>query len=213
MDKASQEKIRFRGTVLSVQVRSDVWRYRLDNRTHSHRGYNVFLEGVADDEERRFSVAISEKQQQRCHIRIGDELSGTAWTKLDPRREYADFYRAGALKVLARGPEPDGDAQAPWTDEVEPLEVYAYRQCRMLDKRRYNTKCHPCKWAAMANAIIEYDFGVSQRLRFESFCYGPKSCPLYAMGRPRAVPYKGMGSVYDEGWLDDDMTAHRDWDE
>ena len=30
---------------------------------------------------------------------------------------------------------------------------------------------------------------------------------------PRTVPYKGMGSVYDEGWLDSDMTAHRDWDE
>jgi len=23
------------------------------------------------------------------------------------------------------------------------------------------------------------------------------------MGRARAVPYKGMGSVHDEGWLDD----------
>jgi hypothetical protein len=27
------------------------------------------------------------------------------------------------------------------------------------------------------------------------------------------VPYKGMGSVYDEGWLDEDMTFHRDEDD
>jgi hypothetical protein len=65
----------------------------------------------------------------------------------------------------------------------------------------------------MANVTIEYDFGRTQRFRFESFCYGPKSCPLYTMGRPRAVPYKDMDSVYDEGWLDEDMTFHRDEDD
>lgn len=213
MDNAQQEKIKFWGTVRAVQVRSDVWRYRLDNRTHSHKGYNVFLEGISAGIEGRFSVAISEKQQQKLRLRLGDEIKGTAWTKLYPKREYADYYRAGALKVVARGPEPVEGTRPPWTGEVEPLSTYAYRQCRMLDTRRYKGKCFSCKWAAMANAIIEYDFGVSQRLRFESFCYGPKSCPLYTMGRPRAVPYKGMGSVYDEGWLDSDMTAHRDWDE
>lgn len=209
----TQRKISFRGVVRAVQVRSDVWRYRLDNRTHSHTGYNVFLDGVADGEERAFCVAISERQQQKCHIRIGDELSGTGWTKLYPKREYADFYRAGALKVISRGIDPDDESHPPFTDEVEPLATYAYRQCRMLDARRYKSKCLPCKWAAMANVIIEYDFGRSQRLRYESFCYGPKSCPLYTMGRPRAVPYKDMGSVCDEGWLDEDMTAHRNWDE
>lgn len=80
MGEGSQRKIAFRGTVRAVQVRSDVWRYRLDNRTHSHKGYNVFLEGVADGEERAFSVAISQKQQQKLRVRTGDELSGTAWT-------------------------------------------------------------------------------------------------------------------------------------
>jgi hypothetical protein len=33
------------------------------------------------------------------------------------------------------------------------------------------------------------------------------------MGRARAVPYKGMGSVYDEGWLDDICTEKRDDEE
>lgn len=149
-----QEKIRFHGTVRAVQVRSDVWRYRLDNRTHSHRGYNVFLEGTAADEEGRFSVAISEKQQQRLQLRIGDEVSGTAWTKLYPKREYADYYRAGALKVFARNPAPAEGDGPPWAGEVEPLEVYAYRQCRMLDTRRYKGKCFCCKWAAMANVAV-----------------------------------------------------------
>lgn len=206
-------KISFEGTVLSVQVRSDVWRYKLDNRTHRCTGYNVFLAGTADGKERTFSVALSEKQQERCRLRIGDTLRGTAWTKLYPEREYADFYRAGALRVTSRGPGLPEGAASPWTGEVEPLATYAERGCRMLDKRRYKAKCFACKWAAMANVTIEYNFGVTQRHRYESFCYGPKSCPLYTMGRPRAVPYKDMGSLYDEGWLDDMLTEQRDWDD
>ena len=119
----------------------------------------MFSEGTAEGEGRSFSVAISEKLRQKLHLRIGDEFSGTMWTKLYPTREYADFYRAGALKVHARGPEPDEEAYAPWTGEVEPLATYIERQCRMLDVRRYKSKCFSCKWAAMANVTIEYDFG------------------------------------------------------
>ena len=65
----------------------------------------------------------------------------------------------------------------------------------------------------MANVAIEYNWGITQKFRFESFCYGPKSCKLYKMGRPRAVPYKDCGSCYDEGWLDDICTEHRGYDE
>ena len=56
-----QDKISFKGIIRSVQPRSNVWRYRLDNRTHSMTGYNIFLKGSVEDEEREFVVAISEK--------------------------------------------------------------------------------------------------------------------------------------------------------
>jgi len=75
------EKTNWSGTILSIQPRTNVWRYRCDNRTHSYTGYNVFLKGVADGEQRQFSVAISEKQQQTVGFRIGEEASGTGWTK------------------------------------------------------------------------------------------------------------------------------------
>ena len=97
MKEQIPEKITFQGLIRSVQPRSNVWRYRLDNRTHSLTGYNLFLTGVAN--------------------------------------------------------------------------------------------------------------GV------EGFCYGPKSCKNYAMGRPRAVPYKDCGSSYDDGWLDDICTENRGWDD
>ena len=64
LDKSIQDKISFSGVILSVQPRSNVWRYRLDNRTHSMTGYNIFLKGIAEGIEKEFAVAISEKQQQ-----------------------------------------------------------------------------------------------------------------------------------------------------
>ena len=130
-----------------------------------------------------------------------------------PKLEYADYYRAGGLKKLVEGPEPDEEAREPWTGEVPELSVYDWRGCRMLDSRSWKGKCFPCKWACMANVAIEYNWGVTQKFRFESFCYGPKNCKRYKMGKPRAVPYKDCGSVYDEGWLDDICTENRDDEE
>ena len=210
---AEQEKIKFSGMVRSVQPRSNVWRYRLDNRSHSMNGYNVFIKGVAEDEERNFAVAISEKQQEKWRFHIGDEISGTAWTKKNPKWEYADYYRAGALKKINMVGMVNEDTVSPWTGEVPALSVYDWRGCRMLDGKTYRGKCFTCKWACMANVTIEYDWGVSQKYRFESFCYGPKNCKLYRMGRPRAVPYKGDAPSYDEGCLDEICTERRTDDE
>lgn len=210
-----QNKIKFTGIIRSVQPRSNVWRYRLDNRTHSLTGYNIFLHGEAEDQEGDidFVVAISEKQQMKSHFHIGDKISGTAWTKRYPHLEYADYYRAGTLKKISAAGQKVISMPPPYTDECPAISLYHWRGCRMLDKRRWSGKCLPCKWAAMANVTIEYDWGNSQRFRFESFCYGPKSCPFYSMGKPRAVPDKKLGSLYDEGWLDDICTENREEDE
>ena len=35
----------------------------------------------------------------------------------------------------------------------------------------------------------------------------------YRMGKPRAVPYKGEGAHYDEGWLDGLCCERRGYDE
>ena len=53
MDK-TQKKINFSGIVRSVQPRSNVWRYKVDNRTHSMTGYNIFLKGTDEGEEKTF---------------------------------------------------------------------------------------------------------------------------------------------------------------
>jgi len=51
------------------------------------------------------------------------------------------------------------------------------------------------------------------RYRFETFCYGPKSCGFYKSGKVRIVPGR-KGMVWkEENWVDEDATAHRGVDE
>lgn len=206
------EKIEWRGTIVSVQPRTTVWRYKLDNRTHYHRGYNLFLDGEANGVKARFSVAISEKQQQKLVFRIGDEAKGTAWTKMYEVSDYADYYRAGGMKIIKKAKQ-DETAPPPYLMEPPDMATYERRGARMLSASSYKGKCFQCVWATMSAVEIEYDWGVSKKYRFESFCYGPKSCKLYKMGKPRAVPYKGEGSFYDDGWMDDLCTENRGWDD
>jgi len=209
-----QAKVEWQGKVLSIQPRTNVWRYVLDNRTHSHIGYNLFLDGTVYGVNARFVVAISEKQQQSGGFRVGNEIKGSAWTKKHPEREYADYYRAGALKRISTAANATDVKEAPpWITTPPDMQTYEWRGARMLSLNCWKGKCFQCVWASMANVTIEYDWGKSQKYRFESFCYGPKSCKFYKMGKPRAVPYKGRGSNYDEGWLDDICTERRGYDE
>ena len=155
------EKVKWSGFILSIQPRTGVWRYRCDNRTHSHIGYNIFFVGNANGEQRQFAVAISEKQQQAVGFRIGDEISGTGWTKKYPEWEFADYYRAGALKrVKPNNESADESTAPPWVGELPDMETYEQRGCRVLSKACWKGKCFKCKWATMANVTIEYDWGV-----------------------------------------------------
>ena len=207
-------KIEWSGTVVSIQPRTRVWRYLTDNRTHYHIGYNLFLEGFADGVDRPFVIAISEKQQQSGEFAIGDVIKGTAWTKLYPEREFADFYRAGALKHISRADNATPITPPPWVMPPLDMATYEYRGARMLSKSLWKGKCFQCVWATMSNVEIIWDFDRKiSKYRFESFCYGPKSCKYYKMGRARSVSYKNMGSSLDEGWLDDICTEGRDYDE
>ena len=75
----------------------------------------------------------SEKQQQVVGFRIGDEANGTAWTKLNPKWEYADYYRAGGLKRVNANNEPADESDAPpWLGAPPDMEVYEWRGYRVL---------------------------------------------------------------------------------
>jgi hypothetical protein len=49
--------------------------------------------------------------------------------------------------------------------------------------------------------------------RFETFCYGPKSCSFYRAGVTRKVPGRRGMSYEEEDWVDEEETAHRGADD
>ena len=207
------QKIKWRGKIVTIQPRTRVWRYVTDNRTHYHIGYNLLINGSSDDGKTEFWVAISEKQQQKSGFQIGDTIAGSGWTKKYPEREFADYYRAGSLKIIDCERDLKQTA-APWTGALPELQTYEERGARMLSKSAWQGKCLTCYWAAMANVEIQWDFDRDiKKYRFETYCYGPKSCRYYKMGRGRSVPYKNRGSAIDDGYLDELCTEGRDADD
>ncbi len=212
-DENEPVKIKWSGEIKSIQPRTRVWRYITHNRTHYHLGYNIFLTSESDDGITEFSVAISEKQYQKAEFIIGDKVQGTAWTKMYPKREFAVYYRAGSLRIIEKNTNPI-DLICPWIGQPPKMEVYERRGARMLSKSSWKGKCFTCYWATMSNVEVQWDFDKDiKRYRFESFCYGPKSCQNYKMGRARSVPYKNRDSALDDGWLDDICTEGREWND
>ena len=144
-------KIEWRGSIVSIQPRTRVWRYLTDNRTHYHLGYNLFLDGSVNGTERSFVVAISEKQQISNSFNIGDEVQGIAWEKEYPEREFADYYKAGAFKHINRSTERTEVHPPPWIVALPNMKTYEDRGARMLCKSRRKSKCFLCIWATMSN--------------------------------------------------------------
>jgi hypothetical protein len=207
----SAGKIRWSGVITAIQPRAWVWRYKTDNRTHNHTGFNLWIAGDAG----KVVVAISALQQQKLEFRHGDTASGTAWPVQGKKREIADLYRAGDLKLLDRPDRSADRGGPPFIDILPNLEMYETRGCRMLDEKRWRTVCLTCMWANKSRVEIEFDFNrpKAKRYRSETFCYGPKSCPQYAMGEPREVPYKDTWPSLDDGCLDSCITGGRGEDD
>lgn len=210
LNTQNEGKISWQGRILSIQCRAWVWRYKLDNRTHHHLGFNVWIQGTAGEKPGKFIIAISDTQYAKLQFRIGDESKGTAWPCIKAKHDIADYYRAGGLKVVSRASTEPAKVIPPFVGALPPLEVFQERGARMLDSKRWRKECFTCMWANKSAVEIEYDFGRVKRYRKETFCYGPKSCPWYDMGAPRPVQYvDGYGSE-DTGWMDEICTEGRD---
>lgn len=206
-------QIRWYGQIESVQCRAWVWRYKLDNRTHHHLGFNLFLKGEADGQDGRFIVAVSDIQHAKLKFRIGDVFKGTAWPRREAKHEIADYYRAGGLMAISRAAEQADPTEPPFTGLLPPIKVFQRRGARLLDPRLWRKRCCACMWANKSAVEIEYKFGKVKRYRQETFCYGPRSCPVYDMGPPRQVPYFEQQPSIDNGWMDDLCTEQRDQDD
>lgn len=209
----TSSRVHWQGRIESIQCRAWVWRYKMCNRTHHHLGFNLWVKGKADGQESRFIVAVSDTQHAKMQFRIHDVVKGTAWPCIKAKHDIANYYRAGGFKVLSRADTGPDHIGPPFTGLCPPIATFQKRGTRMLDAKHWRKPCFRCMWANKSAVEIEYKFGKVKRYRKETFCYGPKSCPLYDMGPPRPVQYFEEGSSMYEGWMDDLCTELRGEDD
>ncbi len=206
-------KVEWKGGLKGVQPRIQLTR-SFDQRYHTYRGYVLHVEGVVGDSEREYSVAIGKGAHSKHGFRAGAIVSGVSVLVSDPRLEVAEFYKTSKLKIIERGSEAVG-TPPPWLGVAPSLESYRERGHRRLDARTYGAKCRDCLWGCRmpVEMIIDQWNPVNRRLRFETFCYGPKSCSLYRAGPTRKAPGRRGMTWEEEDWVDEESTAHRGMDE
>jgi len=161
-----------------------------------------------------FSSAWGKALTPKYHFRAGNWASGIALPLADPRLETVEFYKISNLKVSVRMVEEETQPP-PWLGVPPPLPVYRQRGHRRLGARTYEDKCTSCMWGCKmaVEMIIDQWNPSARRYRTETFCYGPRSCPLYRSGPARKVPGRHGMSYTEEDWVDDEATSHRGFDE
>jgi hypothetical protein len=206
-------KLKWQGLITAVQPRIRLLR-SFDQRNHNYLGYLLRVDGVIDGEARTFTVGIGKAAQAKHEFRAGDEVQGECLPVADARKEPVEFYKVSKLKMLNRATEIE-TTPPPWLGPPPELEIYRLRGHRRLAARTYSSKCTSCLWGCRMPVEITVDHWNPgpKRYRFETFCYGPKSCPRYKAGPQRKVPgRKGMVFV-EEDWIDEDATSLRGEDE
>jgi hypothetical protein len=207
------EKIPWSGVLISVQPRIRLTR-SFDQRHHTYMGYTLRVRGRIGNEERDFLLGVGEGAHAKHHFRASNTASGDALPVADPRLETVEFYKISNLGVSVHEVEEETQPP-PWLDVPPPLPVYRQRGHRRLAARTYEDKCTSCMWGCKmaVEMIIDQWNPSARRYRTETFCYGPRSCPLYRSGPARKVPGRHGMSYTEEDWVDDEATSHRSFDE
>ena len=208
-----KDKIQWSGKVISVQPRIRLIR-SFDQRSHGYLGYALEIYGIVGGEERTFDIGIGKGAHAKYQFRVGDVISGKSEVVPDPRTEIVEYYKTSELKVVERAAE-SGILPLPWHGVLPELEIYRQRGHRRLDPRTYEAKCKSCIWGCRMpiEIIVDHWNPSKKQYRFETFCYGPKSCSLYKAGPTRKVQGR-KGMVWEESdWVDDDAVFHRGMDE
>jgi hypothetical protein len=202
-------KIPWRGRLLSVQPRIRLWR-SFDQRAHNYLGYVLGIEGCHGDDSGMFLVAVGKAAHEKFQFRAGLELRALSAPVQDDRMETAQYYKTSKIEVLKAGQEPP-DPGPPYLGVPPDLDTYRSRGHRRLDTRTFDAKCSTCIWGCRmpVEMVIDQWKPWQKKFRFETFCYGPKSCRLYKAGPVRKVPGR-KGMVWEEeDWVDDEATSHR----
>jgi len=185
-----------------------------DQRNHAYPGYSLFLRGTLDGKAQDFSVGIGPGAQAKHAFRAGDIMCGLAVPVGDSRMETVEFHKASALEVVSRAPEAPAGGP-PWLGVPPLLETYRARGHRRLSARTYEASCRACIWGCRMPVEITLDQWNREKreYRFETFCYGPKSCSAYRAGPTRKVPGRNGMTWEEEDSVDEETISNRGPDE
>ncbi|MFQ5473045.1 MAG: hypothetical protein ACE5FA_09200, partial [Dehalococcoidia bacterium] len=197
------------GRLVGVQARIRLVR-SFDERQHSYQGYVLRIDGTCTEEAGEFLVAVGQGAHEKHRFRAGMELGGQSVPVNDPRMETAGFYKTSRIKVEKEA-ESEPPAGPPFLEVPPDLPTYRARGHRRLDARTYEAKCAACIWGCRmpVEMVVDHWNPSAKKYRFETFCYGPKSCASYRAGPTRKVPGRKGMSYTEEDWVDEDATSHR----
>jgi len=172
------------------------------------------VNGTCGNQAGEFLIAVGQGAHKKHRFRAGMELSDQSVPVDAPRMETAGFYKTTGVKV-AKDAASEPPAGPPFLGVPPDLPTYRARGPRRLDARTYETKCTACIWGCRmpVEMIIDHWNPSQKKYRFETFCYGPKSCVVYRPGPTRKVPGRKGMSWTEEDWVDEDATSHRGPDE
>ena len=201
--KTAMEKISWSGRIVAIQPRIRLMR-SFDERHHSYHGYVLRIDGSCGGETGEYLVAVGKGAHSKHQFHVGMELSGFSIPVNDPRLEVARFYKTSGIKVKR-------DAVAESHSVPPDLDTYRIRGHRRLEAKTYEARCLTCIWGCKmpVEIIVDHWNPFKKKHRFETFCYGPKSCPFYRAGAIRRVPGRKGMTWEEEGWVDEEATAHR----
>ena len=206
-------KVSWQGTIEGVQPRIRLMR-SFDERSHTYLGYVLLLKGMVEGVSQDFKVAIGKAAQIKHGFQVGDQIEGMAEPVSDEKQEVANYYKASKLRILDRDSGAN-QKPPPWNGIVPTLETYRQRGHRRLAARTYEPKCQSCFWGCKmpVEIIIDHWNPSKRKYRFETWCYGPKSCSYYSAGPTRKVPGRQGMTWEEEDWIDEESTSHREQDE
>jgi hypothetical protein len=206
-------KVIWSGRIIGVQPRIRLMR-SFDERHHSYQGYVLSIDGTCGENAGQFLIAVGKGAHETHSFHIGMELSGCSIPVKDQRLEMAEYYKTSGIKV-ERDAGAESFSSPPFHGIPPALETYRSRGHRRIDPMTFDTKCSTCIWGCrMPVEIIIDQWDPSQKkYRFETFCYGPKSCPLYRAVATRKVPGRRGMTWEEEDWVDEEATSHRDPDD
>ncbi len=207
------KKLSWQGKLVGIQPRIRLLR-SFDQRNHAYLGYALRVRGTINGEEREFLVGIGKGAQAKHQFRVGDVVSGESLPVADSVTEAVEFYKTSGLKLVERAEKQESEPP-PWHGVPLELETYRARGQRRLDAHSYEAKCLSCLWGCKmpVEMIIDQWNPSNRKYRYETFCYGPKSCAFYKAGPTRKVPGR-KGMVWEEeDWVDEDAVSHRSMDE